>query len=137
MPEIPDTPTNSWLAKLFTSEFIISAIITIFVSGLIWGNLNNSIASAQDAADSSAIKAERVEEAVNAIKTDVEVIKQKQVNAAEKLAEQSQELAEQRRDIREILRLVGGNGYERGHGRPAVSQKTGKSSSMNCPTGGD
>lgn len=108
MPEIPDKPTNNWLAKLFTSEFIISAVITVFVSGLIWGNLNNSIASAQDAADSSAIKAERVEEAVNSIKTDVEVIKANQLNAAAKDREQSDELAEQGKDIKTLLRIVGG-----------------------------
>lgn len=108
MPQIPDKPSNQWLAKLFTSEFIISAIVVIFTAGVLWNNIQIAIAQAQSAANASAAKADRVEVVVSQIQTDVEVIKQKQINAAEKMVEQSEELAEQRKDIKAILRLLGG-----------------------------
>lgn len=106
MPEIPERVSNRWLAKLFTSEFLLSALIATFTAGVIWRNVEGSIAQAQTTADASAEKVERVETAVNSIKTDVEVIKANQANAASVDLEQTRQLAEQRRDIKTILRLV-------------------------------
>jgi len=106
MPEIPEKVSNRWLAKFITSEFIISAIIVVFTAGVLWNNIEGSIAQAQNSASASAEKAERVETAVNSIKTDVEVIKANQINAAKKDLEQSKELSELRKDIKVLLQRV-------------------------------
>ena len=100
-----------WLAKVFTSEFIISAVIVIFTAGVLWNNIESSIAMAHDSAKDSAEKVERVEIAINKIRTDIEVIKATQLNESQKDMEQTRELAEQRKDIKQILRLL----HEGGH----------------------
>lgn len=101
-----DRITNAMLAKLFSVEFLVSAVIATFVLGTLWSSVNSEIAEAQQNAQQSAEKVAAVETAVNIIKTDVAVIKANQINAAATDKEQSKELAEQRKDIKAILQLL-------------------------------
>lgn len=105
--------SHTGLAKLFTWEFFISAVIVVFTAGMLWKSIEGEIVKAQEVAADSAEKTINVEHAVNEIKTDVAVIKENQKHAQQMADSQAEELAEQRRDIKTILRLVAGDKYER------------------------
>lgn len=99
---VEKTITNSMLAKFLSVEFWAGVIVTVFMMGAIWANINGSIAKAQDTAKEASEKVEKLVDDVSEITGDIKVIKSQ--NAA--LAE---EQTEQRQDIKQILRLLGGN----------------------------
>lgn len=103
--------TNEALAKLTSLEFLGGAMVSIFLVGGLWANINGSIAEAQSAAETNKDALVDVQSDLSAVKTDVALIRQSQADyqhAQEKAQEaQSEELAEQRADIKKIISILG------------------------------
>lgn len=104
---MPDKVSNNWLAKLFSLEFLASMVVSIFVLGAVWSNLNAGVARAQEASEINKVSMMEVQGDIGDIKTDIAVIKANQDNQSSLAKEQAAELSGQRDDIKKILLLLG------------------------------
>jgi peptidoglycan hydrolase CwlO-like protein len=98
--------TNKGISRILSVEMLASLIVTVFVVGVTWASLANTVS----ATDVKVIKLESKQEAtansVQQVRVDLAVVKNQQNNIQQDLAEQSEKLKEQSRDIKQILQIL-------------------------------
>ena len=103
--------------KMFSLEFLVSAIVAIFALGAVYTSLNSNIADAQETSEKNKEKLVVVSDDLAKIKTNIAVIQANQAGMAHELQEAADNSKETQRDVKEILRILGGNNrtmmYER------------------------
>jgi len=108
---------TSLLMKMFSLEFLVSAVVAIFALGAVYTSLNSDLAIAQDTSVKNKEKLVVVSEDLSKIKTNIAVIQANQDSMSHELQEASDNAKETQRDVKEILRILGGNNrtmmYER------------------------
>ena len=104
---------TSLLMKMFSLEFLVSAVVAIFALGAVYTSLNSDLATAQDTSVKNKEKLVVVSEDLSKIKTNIAVIQANQDSMARELQAASSNAKETQRDVKEILRILGGNGHTR------------------------
>lgn len=95
--------TNEALAKLTSLEFLGGAVVSVFLVGMLWGNINGSIAEAQEEALSNKETLTDVQKELSSIKMDVAVIRQSQLDYIRTQDQGDRQTAEELRDIKGML----------------------------------
>jgi hypothetical protein len=109
--------TNSTLAKLFTMEALAGFCSGLVLVGILWANLNSSVAGANFKADHNAEKLSSLSSDVSDLKADTGIIKVNQANVVQQIeklsaevarnsAETAQEMRIQREDIKKVLQML-------------------------------
>ena len=106
-------PSASLLMKMFSLEFLVSAIMAIFALGAVYTSLNSNIADAQETSEKNKEKLVLVSDDLAKIKTNIAVIQANQNAMSHELQEAADNSKETQRDVKEILRILGGNGHTR------------------------
>ena len=110
-------PSASLLMKMFSLEFFVSSVVAIFALGAVYTSLNSNIADAQETSEKNKEKLVIVSEDLSKIKTNIAVIQANQDSMSHELQEAADNAKETQRDVKEILRILGGNNrtmmYER------------------------
>ena len=107
------SPAESLIMKMFSLEFLVSAIVAIFALGAVYTSLNSNIADAQETSEKNKEKLIVVTEDLSKIKTNIAVIQANQDSMAKELQDAAGNAKETQRDVKEILRILGGNGHTR------------------------
>lgn len=95
--------TNEALAKLTSLEFLGGAVVSVFLVGMLWANINGSIAEAQEEALSNKETLTDVQKELSSIKMDVAVIRQSQLDYIRTQDQGDRQTAEELRDIKGML----------------------------------
>lgn len=95
--------TNAALAKLLSLEFLGGAVVSVFLVGVLWANINGAIAEAQEAAVSNKSTLDVVQKEVSAIKTEVALIRQSQIYYQKAEQREEEENSQELRDIKCML----------------------------------
>lgn len=95
--------TNEALAKLTSLEFLGGAVVSVFLVGMLWANMNGSIAEAQEEALSNKETLTDVQKELSSIKMDVAVIRQSQLDYIRTQDQGDRQTAEELRDIKGML----------------------------------
>ena len=99
--------------KMFSLEFLVSAVVAVFALGAVYTSLNSNIADAQETSEKNKEKLESVADDLAKIKTSQAIMETNQTNMAHELQEAAGDAKETQRDVKEILRILGGNGHTR------------------------
>ena len=95
--------TNEALAKLTSLEFLGGAVVSVVLVGMLWANMNGSIAEAQEEALSNKETLTDVQKELSSIKMDVAVIRQSQLDYIRTQDQGDRQTAEELRDIKGML----------------------------------
>lgn len=98
---------TSLLMKMFSLEFLVSAVVAIFALGAVYTSLNSDLAIAQDTSVKNKEKLVVVSEDLSKIKTNIAVIQANQDNMTRELQAAASNAQETQRDVKEILRILG------------------------------
>ena len=113
LKETKISPSESLIMKMFSLEFLVSAIVAIFALGAVYTSLNSNIADAQETSEKNKEKLVLVSDDLAKIKTNIAVIQANQDAMSHELQEAADNSKETQRDVKEILRILGGNGHTR------------------------
>jgi len=99
--------------KMFSLEFLVSAVVAVFALGAVYTSLNSNIADAQETSEKNKEKLESVADDLAKIKTSQAIMETNQTHMAHELQEAGDNAKETQKDVKEILRILGGNGHTR------------------------
>ena len=108
--------SNLTLAKLFSWEFILSAVLFVFALGVAWNNVNTKVMAADEKLHDQDRRLQNTEQAIQRIEIDTAVIKQNQISFKQSIELQAMELKQQGKDTAAILRILEKNNAMRREG---------------------
>lgn len=98
--------TLASLAKLVTFDFLAGFIAAVFVAGMLWSNISESLAQAMETGDKNEAALAVMTKEVTKISTDVELMKQRQSDYQESQAHLQAIQANELRDIKRMLMRI-------------------------------